>query len=138
MPMPGYRRPVAVDSLGPTARTIRLDSDEAERAAIAERLDLVAVRRLEAEVAIGRKGRTVSVDGTVRAAVTQSCVASGEPVEATVEEAFRVELRPRPEDSCRDDEIELGEAELDVDFYDGAAVDLGEVVAQSLALAREP
>jgi uncharacterized metal-binding protein YceD (DUF177 family) len=138
MPMPGYRRPMAVDTLGPTARTVRLDADEAERAAIAERLDLVAVRSLEAELAIGRKGRTVSVAGTVRAAVTQSCVASGEPVEAMVEEAFRVELRPRLQDGGTDDEIELGEGELDVDFYDGASVDLAEVVAQSLALALDP
>jgi hypothetical protein len=34
--------------------------------------------------------------------------------------------------------VELGEAELDVMFYDGATIDLGEAVAQTLALHLDP
>ena len=45
---------------------------------------------------------------------------------------------PRPGTGRPDEEIELGEAELDVAFYDGASVDLGEAVAETLALALDP
>ena len=37
-----------------------------------------------------------------------------------------------------EEEIELGEEELDTIFYEGGSVDLGEAVAQSLALALDP
>jgi uncharacterized metal-binding protein YceD (DUF177 family) len=37
-----------------------------------------------------------------------------------------------------DDEIELGESDCDVVFYDNAAIDLGTAIADSLALSLDP
>jgi uncharacterized metal-binding protein YceD (DUF177 family) len=68
----------------------------------------------------------------------QSCVASGEPVPANVAEDFRIEFRPLPEPGADDEEVELGEAELDMVFYEGASVDLGEAAAETLSLALDP
>ena len=62
----------------------------------------------------------------------------GRRSEAAVEEAFRVEFRPLPAGGRPEEEIELGEGELDVVFYEGGAVDLGEAVAQTLLLALDP
>jgi uncharacterized metal-binding protein YceD (DUF177 family) len=134
---PEFSRPVRIDTLGAGPRRIAFTADESERSALASRFGLVAVDRLEAEAAVSRSGEVVAAAGRLRADVTQACVATGEPVEARVEEDFRIEFRPPP-DVGREEEIELDETELDVLFYDGASVDLGEAVAQTLPLALDP
>lgn len=135
---PEFSRPWRVDTLGSAPREVAIEAGEAERAAVAKRFGLVAIGRLEAEAALSREGEVVTAAGTLRAAVTQSCVATGEPVEAQVEAPFRIEFRPPPQGGSPDEEIELGEAELDVVFYDGALVDLGEAVAETLSLSLDP
>ena len=134
---PEFCRPVRIDTLGSEPRRIALAADEAERRALAGRFGLVAVARLEAEAAVSRSGEVVTAAGTLRAEVTQSCVATGEPLDASVEAQFRIEFRPTPA-ARTDDEIELDETELDVVFHDGVAIDLGEAVAETLPLALEP
>jgi hypothetical protein len=60
------------------------------------------------------------------------------PVEAEVEEDFRIEFRPQIAEGSPEEEIELSEAECDVVFYSGAFVDLGEAVAETLSLSLDP
>ena len=81
---------------------------------------------------------TVSATGRLRAAVTQSCVATGAPVEAVIDEPFRVLFSPLPPADGGEEEIELSEKDLDIVFYEGAAVDVGEAVAETLSLALDP
>jgi uncharacterized metal-binding protein YceD (DUF177 family) len=135
---PEFSRTYRIDTLGAGARQVRIDADEAERAALAARFGLLGIARLAAEAALSRTGETVTARGTVSAAVTQSCVATEEPVDETVEEAFRIEFRPHPESAAAEEEIELSEGEMDVVFYDGAAIDLGEAVAETVSLALNP
>jgi uncharacterized metal-binding protein YceD (DUF177 family) len=135
---PEFSRVWRIDALGEAPRQVEIAADESERAALAERFGLVAVDRLEADAALSRHGETVTATGTIRAAVTQSCVATGDPVPEQVEAPFEIEFRPQPEGSDPDEEIELGEAELDVVFYEGAAIDLGEAVAETLSLSLDP
>jgi uncharacterized metal-binding protein YceD (DUF177 family) len=134
---PEFSRSVRIDSLGAEPRRIALLADEAERSALARRFGLAAIARLEAEAEVRRSGDVVSAAGTLRASVTQSCVATGDPVEAAVEEPFRIEFHPPPAGRA-DEEIELEAGEMDVVFHDGTAVDLGEAVAQTLPLALDP
>lgn len=138
MSAPEFSRPVALDTLGEAGRTIDVEADEAERAALARRFGLVAIHRLSAEAALRRAGRAVTATGRIAAAVTQSCVASGAPVRQEVDEPFEIVFRPPPDDSRPDEEIELDEGALDTVFYEGGAVDLGEAAAQTLALALDP
>ncbi|HEX8571344.1 MAG TPA: DUF177 domain-containing protein [Allosphingosinicella sp.] len=126
-----------LDSLGPAPRTVAVEAGEAERSALARRFGFVALCRLCAEVELTRRGEAVSARGTLSAELVQSCVATGEPIAETVEQAFKVEFRRHPA-APADVEIELGEGELDVTFYDGAAIDIGEAVAETLSLAVEP
>jgi len=135
---PEFSRPVRIDTLGAGARQVEIEAEAAERAALAGRFGLVAIDRLAARAELSRSGETVVARGRIEGAVVQSCVASGEPVPATVEEDFRIEFRPQPDAASPDEEVELGEAELDVVFYEGGAVDLGEAVAETLSLALDP
>jgi uncharacterized metal-binding protein YceD (DUF177 family) len=117
----------------------RLDlvADEAERSAIAERLGLGAIDRLEAHVTLSRTGKLVRADGRLAATLEQSCVVTGEPVAAHVDEPFALLFMPEPE-TGPDDEIELGQEDCDVVFHDGAAIDLGGAIADTLALGIDP
>jgi uncharacterized metal-binding protein YceD (DUF177 family) len=132
---PEFSRPVRVDTLG---RRSEVEAYAAERAALARRFALEAIDRLSAEAEVSRSGDTVLARGRLSAAVVQSCVATGDPVPAVVTEDFRIEFRPPPQGSSPEEEVELGEAELDVVFYEGGAIDLGEAVAESLSLALDP
>lgn len=135
---PEFSRVVRLDTLGNAGRTLTISAEAEERSALARRFAIVAIERLCAEVSLSRSGERVVASGTLRAEVTQSCVATGEPVAQSLDEAFRIEFRPQPTGISKDDEIELGEDELDVVFYDGAAVDIGEAVAETLSLGLDP
>jgi uncharacterized metal-binding protein YceD (DUF177 family) len=45
---------------------------------------------------------------------------------------------PAFDSSSPDEEIELGEKDCDTVFYDGAAIDLGGAIADTLALSIDP
>lgn len=134
---PEFSRPVRIDTLGSGPRALSIEAGANERAALAARFGLVAIGRLQADAELTLSGDMVTATGSLRAEVVQSCVASGEPVAARIDEPFRILFRPQP-DAGADEEIELGEEDMDVAFYDGAAVDLGEAVAETLALSLDP
>jgi uncharacterized metal-binding protein YceD (DUF177 family) len=118
----------------------RLDliADEAERGAIGKRLGLPAIQRLEAHVTLSRSGEMVRASGRLGASLEQACVVTGEPVPAHVDEAFELTFMPEPPVARPDEEIELGQAECDVVFHDGAVIDLGTAIADTLALGLDP
>lgn len=125
--------------LGTVRDGMRLDlsADEGERQAIAERLGLAALERLEAHVALERDGERVRAQGRIKATLEQSCVATGDPVPASVDEPFDLLFLPEPA-GTPDEEIELSEGDCDVVFHDGAAVDLSGALADTLALSLDP
>jgi uncharacterized metal-binding protein YceD (DUF177 family) len=116
---------------------IDLVADDKDCAAIARRLGLESVERLEAHAVIARDGEQVKVTGRIRAALAQSCVASGEPVPARIDERFDLVFLPEPK-GRPDEEVELGAAEMDVVFHDGSAIELGQAIADTLALTLDP
>ena len=85
----------------------RLDlvADEAERRAIADRLGLSDLGRLEAHVTISRTGPLVRAEGRLNATLEQSCVVTSESVAAYVDEPFALLFMPEPENARPDDEI---------------------------------
>lgn len=115
-----------------------LSADEAELRSVAERLGLSALNRLDAHVCLSRTGVIVRAEGRIAAALEQSCVVTGEPVAAHVDEPFTLLFMPEAESGSPEDEVELGEADCDVAFYDGAAIDLGSAIADTLALCIDP
>lgn len=131
-----FSRPVRIDSIGETGRTIDVTATAAEATALALRFDLVAIKRLSARAEVKRKGEALSVTGTLSAVVVQACVATGVPLSAAVEQAFALKFVPALD--VAGDEVELDAADLDVIAHDGAAIDLGEAVAETLVLALDP
>jgi uncharacterized metal-binding protein YceD (DUF177 family) len=133
-----FSRTVRIDTLGAGQRRVEIQADEAERAALAKRFGIPAIHCLSAEALVSRNGEAVRAEGILRATVTQSCVATDAPVENEIEESFGIEFRPHPADAAPDEEVELSEEDLDTVFYAGAALDLGEAVAETLSLALDP
>ena len=136
--MTEFSRLYRLDSLSAEPIRVDIEAGPEERQALARRFGLAALDALAAEAELRRAGDCVCAAVQMRARVTQSCVASGEPVEAGVEEEFHIDFRPLPAGARPDEEVELGEGELDVIFYEGGAIDLGEAVAQSLLLGLDP
>jgi uncharacterized metal-binding protein YceD (DUF177 family) len=118
----------------------RLDlvADEGERREVAKRLGLPSIECLDAHVTLTRNGDIVRAEGRLAAALDQNCVVTGDPVAAHVDEPFSFIFMPEPQAHRPDEEIELGEEDCDIVFYDGAAIDLGTAIADTLALSLDP
>ena len=129
-----FSRPV--DRRHIAAQPVTLEANEDQREALASRFGLVAVNRLEATITLEADGEAVNARGRLSAAIVQSCAVSGEDLPVTIDEPL--DLRFVPAREIAEEEIELEEEELDEIPFSGHVFDLGEAVAQSLALAIDP
>ena len=138
-PEPEFSRIVTIESLADEELSREIEADADERAALAKRFGLLALDRLTATVRVKRlRGRSIGVEGSFVADVVQSCVVTLEPVASHIAEDFAVTFAPA---------AEIGEgAELDLSPWaedlpeplEGDSIDIGETVAQFLALALDP
>ena len=93
---PEFSRPVRLDTLGAEPRPLAIEAEATERAALAKRFGLVAIERLSADARLVRKvPRSLPVDVLPRRS-SRAVVASGEPVDAVVDEPFELVFRPPP------------------------------------------
>lgn len=132
-------RRVRIDEIPPAGLRLALDVDEASRARIARRLELVALARLDALVRVvlerARPDRRVRLEGRIEALATQTCVVTLEPVESHIEAAFERILdaaAPAAEEAVVDPELP------DVEPLEGDVLDVGEIVIEELSLALDP
>ena len=142
-PAPELSRPVSLRQI--TGQPIEIEANEAERITLARRFAISAIERQAARLTLERDGDRVFAQGTLDARIVQTCAVSGEDFPVAIEEdlAFRFvpeeALEPTPEQGdVADIEIELEEEDLDEIGYAGEVFDLGEAIAQSLALAIDP
>lgn len=129
-------RPIRLDTLGAAPRTVTIEADAAECAALARRFALIEIGGLTATAAVRREGEVVIAEGRLAASAIQACVVTGDSVPASVDEPFALRFVPAAGEG--DEEVELDAADLDVIGYEGGAIDLGEAVAQGFALALDP
>lgn len=140
-PSPEFHRPILVADLPEEGKTVKIAADAEERRALAERFALLGIDRLEADIELipGEDGRTLAVEGRVRADVTQACVVTLEPLKARIDAPIR---RAYAEGASAAEEGDLGPDLLDEsdppDPIVNGAVDLGEAVAEQLALELDP
>jgi len=134
--IPEFSRPVRIDTLGEGNRSLSIEADAAERAALAERFGLITLDALSADAALRREGDLVFVEGRIKASAAQACVASGASVPAAIDEPFSLRFVPEGEEGG--EEIELDAEDFDTIGYAGSAIDLGEAVAETLALSLDP
>lgn len=136
---PEFSRVLRLDrlSLGPVHETFH--ADEVECAALAQRFGIPGIARLSGTLDVSRPGQgpAVRVVGDVSAEVTQTCVVSLEPFTQTVAEAFvqryTFETVAEPEEVFSDPD-----AEEPPEPITGETLDMGEVLAEQLALALDP
>ena len=133
---PEFSRPFDVRQLD--HRAVQLIADEGERAALAKRFGIVRIDRLEAEVVLERDGEALNATGTLEADIIQSCAVSAEDLPVEVREPLAFRFVPETGGHRPDEEVELDSDELDQIEFSGTTVDLGEAVAQSVALAIDP
>lgn len=133
---PEFSRPIDLRQI--TQAPTRIEATAPERAALAARFGLVGIERLAAEVSLIADGPIVTATGRLDAAWTQPCAISGEDLPQATDEPITLRFVPAARTHAPDEEVELTEDDLDEIEYAGTAFDLGEAVAQSLALAIDP
>ncbi len=135
---PEFSRGVALDLIGAGGHKTGISADDGECAALAKRFGWTRIESLTANANLLARAGGVDALGTVSAVIERACVASGDPVRESVEEAFAIHFVCADEDAAVEGEVELDEDDLDIVEFDGAAVDIGEAVAQTLALSVDP
>jgi uncharacterized metal-binding protein YceD (DUF177 family) len=128
--------PRLIDRRHLTAQPVELVANQAEREALARRFGLVSIGRLHATLSLEADGDAVVATGALSAEIVQTCAVTGDDLPVKIDEPLH--LRFVPGAAAEEEEIELEESELDEIPYSGTAFDLGEAVAQSLALAIDP
>ena len=114
------------------------EPDAAERAALAARFGIVGIVAMRGEVTCERDGRVVSAAGRLTAQIVQACAISGEDLAVAIDEPLALRFVPVSAVDATEDEVELDADALDEIPYKGTVFDLGEALAQSLALAIDP
>ncbi len=137
MNTPEFSRLERIDTIGEGERSIAIVASETERAALATRFGLISVDRLEATFRVKRDAAGVVARGAINAAVVQACSVTDEPLPQTVSEDVALRFVTE-QDAAAEEEIELDLDALDTMPYDGAAIDLGEAAAETMALALDP
>lgn len=132
-------RPVPVDRLGHDERVYDIEANADERAALAQRYGILAVDVLVAKLRVKRLpgGALIRVDGHFSADVVQSCVVSLEPVSEHVEEDFVLTFATGRDEDPEEVVIAMDEEDPPEPIENGI-IDIGEAVAEHLALAIEP
>ena len=129
---PEFSHPLVMAHVPADGMTLRLEADDAARARLAERLGLLALQALTAELRLRPEPEgCIGVRGHLRAELEQACVVTLEPVAQRVDEPVAWRLLPagvEPTDGDDDpDDIET----------EAGVADLGEALAQQLSLALD-
>lgn len=113
------------------------------RRTIADRFAWISVKALNAKVSLTLRGGHLLLSGTIRATVVQPCVATLEPVQSDLTLPVNIRFMPQEDleiREARDEEdgavlIDADSAAEDLDLLPEHSLELGDTLAQILALA---
>lgn len=131
-PAPEFSRPLQTDRVPKAGSTEKLAADPRELQALAKRMKIPAIHSLTAEIrATPWRGGGIKLEGHLTADIEQVSVISLEAFRETVSiPVARYFLPPGA--------VVENEGEDDADPIQGGIIDLGEVVAETLALDLDP
>lgn len=115
-----------------------LEPDEDERRRLAGRFNISAINAMRAELRLTIEGTKVEAKGKLTAKIVQMCAISGEDFPVSISEPVALRFVPPLQGYQPDEEIEITADDCDEIEYEGNAFDLGEAIAQTLALAIDP
>ncbi len=130
---PEFPHPLPLAHVPAGGLTLHLEADAAARGGLARRLGLLALHGLSADLTLSpAPGGCITVRGRMAADVEQACVVSLDPVRQAIAHDLAWRLLP--------DGTEPSDTEEDPDDIEcpGGVADLGEALAQELALALDP
>lgn len=142
---PEFSIPLAVSDVPPNGTTVPFDVKENERVALARRFGLIELRSLKGKVTVKPWRRHGLVaEGKYTAELVQACVATLEPIEARLSESFIVHYLP--EEMIERTPAVSADTEIFVDLQsedppepmENGRIDVGEAVAEQLAVAIDP
>lgn len=135
---PEFSRIIRLDEIGAAPAMHRVTAEAAERAALARRFGLQEISALGGDFTLAHETAGYRARGRVQGSVVQSCVISGEPVPEDVDEPVDVLfVRSLPE-AVPEEEYELSERACETVLLSGPGIDLGELAAETMALALDP
>ena len=137
-PAPEFSRPVRVDQLARHAQGVTITADASECEALAQRFNLLSLSRLEADYALSESNGAIEARGRIRAKLAQPCVATGVAVPETIDTDFLLRFVAETSDEGGDEELEIDSQDCDIIGYDGQMIDMGEAVAETMALSMAP
>jgi uncharacterized metal-binding protein YceD (DUF177 family) len=133
-----FSRPIPVEQIGVQETVRQIVANASERVRLAERFGLIALDRLQATLQLQRiPGGLIRVRGHLEADVVQSCVVTLEPVPAQLSESFTMNFVSGRADRGGEVVISVDEEEPPETIAEGR-IDLGETVAQQLAVSLDP
>lgn len=132
-----FSRQVKLDQVGGLSGLQHIAAEEGERIALMRRFRLLSLEKLEADYALSTENEMLTARGTLRATLAQPCVATGEPVAECIDTSFTIRFL-RAADQPLDEELELSDEDCDTIFFEGESIDMGEAVAETLALSLTP
>jgi uncharacterized metal-binding protein YceD (DUF177 family) len=132
---------VRVDHLPPEGRELQFAADAEQREALAERLNVSSVERLDVSLKVTKFRGGLRVLGHLDATVVQPCVVTFVPVTQEISEPLdRIFLPAAGRAAAHSgDEIFVDvEEEDEPDYFEGPEADLSELIVETLALAIDP
>ena len=140
-PKSEIERIVDLERMGPGGAALEIVAGEAERAALAKRFGFMGLPAFSARVTVDhRPGGQIVVEGRLRGRIVQACILTLEPVSQELDDAFRIVFK---QDLAEERDPESGEAVLSAQSdapepLSGHLLDVGEIVAEQLALVADP
>lgn len=134
-----FSRTVETSRLGDEDIVREISARPDECATLADRFGLIAIERLAARLSLHRTPNgALRLRARLSANVIQSCVVTLVPVPARIEEEFTLLYMPDAP-SGSNEVVDVDAATEDaVEPWPGRTLDIGEAVAQQLALALDP
>ena len=139
---PEFSRPVEIDKIGKDGLKEDIAAEPGELAALAERMNLPAIHELKAhlELAPWKKGR-IRVRGHFTAIIDQECVRTLDIFSSEIREPVE-RIYIKPEFVTAGEMKESGDFDAEApdapDIIVDEVIDIGELVAEALALALDP
>jgi hypothetical protein len=140
-----FSRPVRVEAIPRDGLETRIEADETERAALAAFNGLPAVGKLAASFTLKHGGRgAIIVRGELSADITQTCVVTLEPFDASIDEAIDLRFapaveapKPRGAPIVESETMTIGDEDEPDPIIDGK-IDLGAIASEFLTLSLDP
>lgn len=138
--LPTLSRTVDPAAIGRDGEQFRVEASESERGAIAEALGALGLAELSADLELARAASgLVTATGRLRAALTQACVVTLEPVDQRIDQPIERRFVPAGSATDSDASVDIAPEEDELpEPYGRDGIDLGAFVLEEFVLAVDP